>query len=211
MKKVYLDALELLPTGENDVSQFKPTNSRIDSQRICLGQKLCDQLAQTRLFMVGCGAIGCEMLKNYAMLGISTGSEGGITVTDNDLIEKSNLNRQFLFKTKDLQKPKSESGANAAKVMNPAIKVKAMLDKVCPDSEKSFSDSFFESQNIIVNALDNIEARRYVDSRCVTNSRPLVESGTLGPKGHVQIVVCIQLFSLFLVSMILNSRFRSLN
>ena len=39
----------------------------------------------------------------------------------------------------------------------------------------------------MVNALDNVEARRYVDSRCVTNLRPLLESGTMGAKGHVQV------------------------
>ena len=41
----------------------------------------------------------------------------------------------------------------------------------------------------MVNALDNVEARRYVDSRCVTNLRPLLESGTMGAKGHVQVCV----------------------
>lgn len=43
--------------------------------------------------MVGCGAIGCELLKNYAMLGIGTGLRGMITITDPDHIEVSNLNR----------------------------------------------------------------------------------------------------------------------
>lgn len=43
--------------------------------------------------MVGCGAIGCELLKNYAMLGIGSGKEGRITITDPDHIENSNLNR----------------------------------------------------------------------------------------------------------------------
>jgi molybdopterin/thiamine biosynthesis adenylyltransferase len=43
------------------------------------------------------------MLKNFAMLGVAAGSNGHITVTDNDLIEKSNLNRQFLFRPKDIQ------------------------------------------------------------------------------------------------------------
>ena len=57
--------------------------------------------------MVGAGAIGCELLKNYAMLGLGTGNKGMITVTDPDVIEVSNLNRQFLFREKHLRKPKS--------------------------------------------------------------------------------------------------------
>jgi molybdopterin/thiamine biosynthesis adenylyltransferase len=55
--------------------------------------------------MVGCGAIGCELLKNLAML--SVGTQGQLTVTDPDHIETSNLNRQFLFREKHIQKPKS--------------------------------------------------------------------------------------------------------
>lgn len=43
--------------------------------------------------MIGAGAIGCELLKNYAMLGVATGSDGQIIVTDPDVIEVSNLNR----------------------------------------------------------------------------------------------------------------------
>lgn len=54
-----------------------------------------------KVFVVGAGAIGCELLKNYAMLGIgsggSPGKEGQIILTDPDSIEVSNLNRQFLF------------------------------------------------------------------------------------------------------------------
>ena len=50
---------------------------------------------------VGAGAIGCELLKNFAMIGLGC-SEGAITVTDMDTIEKSNLNRQFLFRPWDV-------------------------------------------------------------------------------------------------------------
>lgn len=42
---------------------------------------------------------------------------------------------------------------------------------------------------MIANALDNVEARRYVDSRCVENKVPLLESGTLSSKGHVQVII----------------------
>lgn len=63
--------------------------------------------------MVGCGAIGCELLKNFAMISLgtgndeSTGKKGLLTITDPDHIETSNLNRQFLFREKHLRKPKS--------------------------------------------------------------------------------------------------------
>lgn len=54
------------------------------------------------LSKVGAGAIGCELLKNFALMGLGAGEDGHITVTDMDHIEKSNLNRQFLFRSQDI-------------------------------------------------------------------------------------------------------------
>lgn len=81
---------------------------------------MVEKLAYTNLFMVGAGAIGCELLKNYAMLGVGTGKAivdeanpaknrkaGSIVLTDPDIIEVSNLNRQFLFRERHLRKPKA--------------------------------------------------------------------------------------------------------
>jgi ubiquitin-activating enzyme E1 len=63
------------------------------------GRSLQQQLQGLKLFLVGAGALGCEFLKNFAMMGIGCGSEKGlVTVTDDDVIEKSNLSRQFLFR-----------------------------------------------------------------------------------------------------------------
>lgn len=53
-------------------------------------------------FKVGAGAIGCELLKNFALMGLGAGEGGQITVTDMDFIERSNLNRQFLFRSQDI-------------------------------------------------------------------------------------------------------------
>ena len=64
--------------------------------------------------MVGAGAIGCELLKNLAMLGVGTQLDGEIILTDPDIIENSNLNRQFLFREKHLRNPKSSTAAAAA-------------------------------------------------------------------------------------------------
>jgi molybdopterin/thiamine biosynthesis adenylyltransferase len=78
------------------------------------GKELYQRIQKCKLFMVGAGAIGCELLKNYSMLGIGTGKEGHIIITDPDVIEVSNLNRQFLFREKHLRKPKSSTAAAAA-------------------------------------------------------------------------------------------------
>ena len=71
--------------------------------------------------------------------------------------------------------------------MNPMLKnkISCRLDKVCEETEYIYNDSFYQGMNVVTNALDNIKARRYVDSRCVQNRIPLIESGTLGAKGHV--------------------------
>lgn len=55
--------------------------------------------------MIGSGAIGCELLKNYSMLGIGSVGDGKIILTDPDVIENSNLSRQFLFREKHLRMP----------------------------------------------------------------------------------------------------------
>lgn len=187
----YLDAVEVVkPLQPLSAEEFSPRGDRYDGLRACIGDSLCLQLHKLRVFMVGCGAIGCEMLKNFALLGIGLAkSSGEVCITDPDLIEKSNLNRQFLFRPHHIQKPKSTTAAEATRDINPDLQVEAHLNKVCPATENIYNDSFYSSLNIVVTALDNVEARRYVDSRCVSNQRPLLDSGTMGTKGHTEIIV----------------------
>ena len=163
-------------------------NRSIGLQKL-MGADLLKKVRQSELFMVGSGAIGCELLKNYAMLGV--GAEGKIILTDPDVIEVSNLNRQFLFREKHVRKAKSLTAAASAQQMNPELKghLIARLDKVHEGTSHIFTDKFFESLTVTTNALDNIQARRYVDLRCIRSQIPLIESGTLGPKGHVQVIL----------------------
>ena len=75
--------------------------------------------------------------------------------------------------------------------MNPCLKghISARLDKIHDGTANIYNEEFFHSQTIITNALDNIQARLYIDGKCVASRTPLIDSGTLGPKGHVQIVL----------------------
>jgi ubiquitin-activating enzyme E1 len=62
------------------------------------GRGVQAKLEGLKVFLVGAGALGCEFLKNFAMMGVGAGGSGLVTVTDDDVIEKSNLSRQFLFR-----------------------------------------------------------------------------------------------------------------
>ncbi|XP_049960406.1 ubiquitin-like modifier-activating enzyme 1 [Schistocerca serialis cubense] len=188
---LYFDALECLPkdlTAENP-ENYMPTGSRYDGQIAVFGKEFQDKLGKLNYFIVGAGAIGCELLKNFAMMGVGAGEGGKVIVTDMDLIEKSNLNRQFLFRPHDVQRPKSITAARVVKQMNPYLNIEAHENRVGPESEKVYDDNFFEGLDGVANALDNVDARIYMDRRCVYYRKPLLESGTLGTKGNTQVVV----------------------
>lgn len=189
---LYFDSLESLPASTSrSEEQCAPIGSRYDGQIAVLGQEYQKKLGNVKEFLVGAGAIGCEMLKNWAMMGLAAGPEGKITVTDNDQIEKSNLNRQFLFRPADVGKLKSDAAAKAVQAMNPDLsgKIVTLQDKVGPDTESTFNEEFWNSLDAVTNALDNVEARTYVDRRCVFFRKPLLDSGTLGTKGNTQVVL----------------------
>ncbi|KAH8596037.1 hypothetical protein B0O99DRAFT_620858 [Bisporella sp. PMI_857] len=189
---LYFDSLESLPTNYKRSEQLcAPQDSRYDGQIAVFGTEYQQKLANTKEFLVGAGAIGCEMLKNWAMIGLGTGPNGKISVTDMDSIEKSNLNRQFLFRPKDVGSLKSECAAKAVEAMNPELKghIVTLRDRVGADTEHIFDEAFWTELDGVTNALDNVDARTYVDRRCVFFRKPLLESGTLGTKGNTQVVL----------------------
>ena len=189
---LYFDSLESLPTSTSrSEEECKPLGTRYDGQIAVFGKSYQEKISNVQQFLVGAGAIGCEMLKNWAMIGLATGPKGKISVTDMDQIERSNLNRQFLFRPKDVGKLKSECASQAVQAMNPDLKgkIEMMKDRVAQDTEHVFNEDFWESLDGVTNALDNVEARTYVDRRCVFFHKPLLDSGTLGTKGNIQVVI----------------------
>jgi len=122
-------------------------------------------------------------------MGVGCGDKGHVYVTDMDRIEKSNLSRQFLFRNTDINKFKSTCASQAAKAMNTSLNITPYQEKVAPDTEHVFGDDFYDRLDGVCTALDNVEARLYVDQRCLFYRLPMLESGTLGTKGNTQVVV----------------------
>eukprot|EP00463_Aulacantha_scolymantha_P000855 TRINITY_DN156_c0_g1_i3.p1 TRINITY_DN156_c0_g1~~TRINITY_DN156_c0_g1_i3.p1 ORF type:complete len:669 (-),score=159.38 TRINITY_DN156_c0_g1_i3:9-2015(-) len=185
---LHFDAFEIL--DEKVPADASPKeSSRYGHQIAMFGKAWQDSFMKKNIFLVGCGALGCEYLKMIAMTGL--GVLGKVTCTDDDTIELSNLSRQFLFRRKHVNKEKSKAASESVMVMNPELKTS--LDAKCirvePKTENVFNDKFWESLDFVVNALDNIKARTYVDEKCVLYQKPLFESGTLGTQANNVVIL----------------------
>ncbi|MBY9019027.1 MAG: ThiF family adenylyltransferase [Candidatus Lokiarchaeota archaeon] len=138
-----------------------------------------ETLSNATMMIVGVGALGCEIAKDFALMGL-----GKIILVDLDTIEISNLSRQMLFRPGDEGRPKAEVAAERLKEMNPYLNVDFYFEKL-----QKLPSSVFEESDVIVAALDNFNARLDLNKICLRLKKPMVEGGTVGFEGHVQIVI----------------------
>jgi len=119
---LHFDMFDALPTEEVN---REVEGGRYDDQIKMFGREVQRKLESTKTFMVGAGALGCELIKAFAMMGLGCGENGKVYNTDNDNIEVSNLNRQFLFRKNNVGKSKSETACAIGKQMNKGMNVTA--------------------------------------------------------------------------------------
>uniref|UniRef100_A0A8C5D746 NEDD8-activating enzyme E1 catalytic subunit n=1 Tax=Gouania willdenowi TaxID=441366 RepID=A0A8C5D746_GOUWI len=138
-------------------------------------------LEMCKILVIGAGGLGCELLKNLALSGFRL-----IHVVDMDTIDISNLNRQFLFRPKDVGRPKAEVAADFINNRIPGCKVVPYL---------------FLHFHIIVCGLDSIIARRWMNGMLISllsyedgvldpsSIIPLIDGGTEGFKGNSRVIL----------------------
>ena len=164
-------------------------NCRYDDQIAIFGNEIQEKIQKSNIFQVGAGATGCEFLKNFAMMGFCTDKNSKFVVTDNDNIEISNLNRQFLFRKNNVGQSKSITAVKSVQEMNPSFNAEGMQTKVCKETEELFNEDFWEKQNFIIFAVDSIEARKYINDKVLSYQKPAVDSGTEGIIAKSQIII----------------------
>ncbi|XP_011047900.1 PREDICTED: SUMO-activating enzyme subunit 2 isoform X1 [Populus euphratica] len=134
-----------------------------------------------KVLMVGAGGIGCELLKTLALSGFQD-----IHIIDMDTIEVSNLNRQFLFRQSHVGQSKAKVARDAVLRFRPHISITPYHANA---KDSNFNVDFFKQFNVVLNGLDNLDARRHVNRLCLAAEVPLVESGTTGFLGQVTVQV----------------------
>lgn len=188
-------------SGPFDTENFAPSSDNLaflmsDCKILVIGNKKKQQSMSLLIFefplLSGAGGLGCELLKDLAMMGFKN-----IDVIDMDTIELSNLNRQFLFRRKDIGSSKAEVAAEFVNKRITGCKVTPHFCKI-----QDFDDSFYSKFHIIVCGLDSIVARRWINGMLISMLRygddgvvdptsivPLIDGGTEGFKGNARVIL----------------------
>lgn len=137
-----------------------------------------ERLAEARVLVVGAGALGNEVLKNIALLGI-----GHIYLIDYDDVEDSNLTRSVLYRQADRGRKKAEVAAERIREMNPDVKVHPVQGNLIYD----VGLGVFKSMDLVFGCLDNREARLWTNRFCWKVGTPWVDAGIQEISGVVKV------------------------
>src|SRR4051812_22363047 len=139
-----------------------------------------ERLAAAKVLVVGAGALGNEVLKNLALLGVGT-----TYVIDLDEVEPSNLSRSVLFRADDGGQPKAVVAARRAREINPECRIVARRADVITD----LGLGLFAEMDVVIGCLDNREARLWVNRQCWKAGIPWVDAGIQEIQGVVKVFV----------------------
>ncbi len=125
-------------------------------------------LRRGRVLVVGAGALGNEVVKDLALLGV-----GRVLILDMDTIEASNLSRSVLFRPRDEGRPKAVAAAAAAREIYADIQAEGIIGNILAD----VGQGYFRWAQVVVGALDNREARVFVNRTCAQVGRAWIDGG----------------------------------
>ena len=142
-----------------------------------IGDEGQEALANSKLLIIGAGGLGVPILANLAAAGF-----GHITIMDDDKIERTNLNRQFIYNEEAINSLKAEIAAQFAKKLNPLIEVTANQNRFNPDNADMISGF-----DIVIDASDNPESRHLANKAALAHKKPLIFVSAIRFEGQLSV------------------------
>lgn len=174
----------MLKTQKNSVDHHNSSPSasvqgRYDSLRLISWWEQ-ERVSKARVMVVGAGALGNEILKNLALVGI-----GHIVVIDFDVVEAANLTRSVLFRVEDIGQPKARVAAQRLKEINPDIQVAYL----CGNISTEVGLGIFRDMDVVIVGVDNFAARIFVNRSCFKVGTPWINGGIQELMGEAHVYI----------------------
>ena len=145
-----------------------------------LTEQECALLRTKTVFVAGCGGLGGYLVEMLLRLGV-----GAIRAADGDTFEASNLNRQLLSSPSSLGQSKAEAAAMRAAMVNPDVRFAAIPEFVTEEN----AARLIRGCDAVLDALDNIQARRILARACAEEGIPLIHGAICGWSAQAAVIM----------------------
>ena len=145
-----------------------------------LTEQECAALRTKTVFVAGCGGLGGYLIEMLLRLGVGT-----IRAADGDVFEASNLNRQLLSSPRFLGRAKAEAAAARAAEVNPEVRFTAIPQFVTEEN----AAGLIRGCDAVLDALDNIRARRILAQACSQEGIPMIHGAICGWSAQAAVVM----------------------
>ena len=139
------------------------------------GQKT---LLESSVLLIGAGGLGCPTAQYLAAAGV-----GRIGLVDDDVVSASNLQRQILYSTHDIGRPKVEVAEERLTGLNPDVKIEGIQTRL--DSSNALE--LFADYDVIVDGTDNFPTRYLTNDACVLLGKPNVHGSIFRFEGQASV------------------------
>lgn len=142
-----------------------------------------EKLLASHVVVLGAGGLGCAVIPYLVASGVGT-----VTIVDNDVIERSNLQRQVLYREPDLGALKAVTAANAVQHMNSDCQLHTITERVSDDNINAlFALPSRPKIDVVVDCTDNLDIRLCLNRYCYNTQTPLVSGAAIRMEGQVSV------------------------
>jgi len=145
-----------------------------------IGFEGMEKLRSAKICVVGAGGIGNPVVTQLVAMGV-----GKLRIVDRDVIEITNLHRQHLYIEEDIGRVKVEAAADRLRKMNPGVEIEPVPTSVT----KYTAESIVQGFDLVIDALDSVDARYALNDACIKYNIPLIYAGALGMLGSVTTII----------------------
>ena len=176
------DAVYILPAVAGGAELTSEELQRYSRQVMLeeIGFEGMEKLRSAKVCVVGAGGIGNPVLTQLVAMGV-----GKVRVVDRDVIEITNLHRQHLYTEDDIGRVKVEAAADRLRRMNPGVEIEPVPTSIT----KYTAESIVKGFDIVIDALDSVDARYALNDACIKHNTPLIYAGALGMLGSVTTII----------------------